>query len=67
MAVKIEFVFFWVVVPFIVVIGYQRFRGLCCLHLHGSTVLQNVGILSPHCMVEQPRKLQILDRLSHQF
>jgi len=33
MAVKIEFVGFWVVVPCSVVVGCQRFRGLCCLHL----------------------------------
>jgi hypothetical protein len=26
---------FWVVTPCSVVVGYQRFRGSCCRHLHG--------------------------------
>jgi hypothetical protein len=25
---------FWIVTPCSVVVGYQRFRGSCCLHLH---------------------------------
>jgi len=25
---------FWAVAPCSVVVGYQRFRGPCCLHLH---------------------------------
>jgi hypothetical protein len=25
---------FWAVMPCIVVVGYQRFRGPCCLQLH---------------------------------
>jgi len=32
MAAKIEFTVFWVAVQCSVVIGYQRFRGPCCLH-----------------------------------
>jgi hypothetical protein len=34
-AVKIEFIFFWVVAPCSVVVGYQHFRGLSFLHLQG--------------------------------
>jgi len=29
-------VVFWVVMPCGVVVGYQSFRGLCCLHLQGE-------------------------------
>jgi len=25
---------FWIVTPFRVVVGYQRFGGPCCLHQH---------------------------------
>jgi len=32
---RLEFVVFWVVVPCSVVVGYQHFRGLCCLPLQG--------------------------------
>jgi hypothetical protein len=28
----------WVVTPFGVVVGYQRFRGPCCLHLHSTSL-----------------------------
>jgi hypothetical protein len=28
----------WVVTPCIVVVGYRRFRGPCCLHVHCSVV-----------------------------
>jgi hypothetical protein len=27
---------FWVVTPCSAVVGYRRFRGPCCLHLHGE-------------------------------
>jgi len=33
--VKILVEVFWVVSPCSVVVGYQRFRGPCCLHLLG--------------------------------
>jgi len=33
--VDMDFVVFWVVVPCNVVVGYQHFRGPCCLHLQG--------------------------------
>jgi hypothetical protein len=36
MAVKIEFMVFWVMVPCNMVIGYQRFGRLCYLHLQGQ-------------------------------
>jgi hypothetical protein len=32
-AVKIKFVVFWVVMPCSMIVGYQRFRGLCWLCL----------------------------------
>jgi len=32
--VKIQVEVFWVVTPCSVVVGYQRFGGLSCLHLH---------------------------------
>jgi hypothetical protein len=31
-AVMFQVEVFWVVTPFGVVVGYQRFRGSCCLH-----------------------------------
>jgi hypothetical protein len=33
-AVKIHVKVFWVVTPRSVAVGYQRFAGFCCLHLH---------------------------------
>jgi len=48
-------VFYWVVMPCSVVVGYQRFRGPCCLHLGaedgGSKDLCNGGILLHHYTV----------------
>jgi len=47
------------------VVGYQHFRGPCCLHLQGevkwsedggSTVLRNFGILPQHYTASQHRK-----------
>jgi len=29
-------VVFWAVMPHTVVVGYQQFRGPCCLHLQGE-------------------------------
>jgi hypothetical protein len=29
---------FWVVLPYSVVVGFQRFKGPCCLHLQGEVV-----------------------------
>jgi hypothetical protein len=37
MAVKIEFMVFWIFVPYSVVVGYQYFKGLCCLSLQGCS------------------------------
>jgi hypothetical protein len=51
MAVKIQVEVFWVVMSCGVVVGYQHFRGPCCLHLlkpgslicwHPITTLHNV-------------------------
>jgi len=44
--VKMEFMVFWDVSPFSVVVTYKRFGGPCCFHLQGSsgTVLRNIGI-----------------------
>jgi hypothetical protein len=33
---KIQVEFFWVVTQYSVVVGYQRFRGPCCLHLQAE-------------------------------
>jgi len=32
--VKIQVQFFWTVTRCSVAVGYRRFRGACCLHLH---------------------------------
>jgi len=49
---------FWFVTPFCVVVGYQRFRDPCCLHLYpecNCMDLWKVGILPQRKMVSQPR------------
>jgi len=33
---KIEVDVFWVVTLCSIVVGYQSFKGPCCLHLHGG-------------------------------
>jgi hypothetical protein len=38
--VKIGVEVFWVVTPCSVVVGYQHFRGSCCLQLHGEEMQQ---------------------------
>jgi hypothetical protein len=40
---------FWVLTPCSIVVGYQRFRSPCCLHLQGE-----VGILPTHYTASQP-------------
>jgi len=37
MVVQIQVKVFWVVIPCSVVVGWQYFTGLCCLHLQGWT------------------------------
>jgi hypothetical protein len=48
-AVRIQVEVFWVVTPYSIVVGYQRFGGPCCFPLHpddgGSMDLRNFGIL----------------------
>jgi len=39
MAVKFQVDVFWVVMSCSVAVGYQRFGGLCCLHLQGEETL----------------------------
>jgi len=39
-AVMFQVKVFWGVTPCTVVVGYQRFSGPCCLHLHGVTASQ---------------------------
>jgi hypothetical protein len=34
--VNIQVMFFWVVMLYSVVVGYQHFRGPCCLHIQGE-------------------------------
>jgi hypothetical protein len=61
-AVKIQAEVFWVVMLCNVVVGYQCFRGPCCLHLHqygGSKVIWNIQILPQHYMASQPRRPQL--------
>jgi hypothetical protein len=41
------------------VVGYQHFRGPCCIHFlveNGSKVLWNPGILAQHYAASQHRK-----------
>jgi len=38
MVVVIQIEVFWVVMPCSVVVGYQNFRGLCCLHLQEGSM-----------------------------
>jgi len=63
MVVETEFVVFWVVALYSVVVGYQHSVGLYCLYLQGSMALWNVGIQPPHYTVQQPRKTQNLSLL----
>jgi len=39
---KIQVAVFWVVTLCSSVVGYQCFRGLCCLHLHGDVVSYHI-------------------------
>jgi len=48
---------FRVVTLYSVLVGYQCFGGLA--EGRGSKVLQNIGILSQHYMVSQPRRLPL--------
>jgi hypothetical protein len=48
-AVKIQVEVFWFVMPCIVVIGYQRFRSPCYVHLHLDQLAEN-RILLPGMM-----------------
>jgi hypothetical protein len=41
MAMMFQVELFWVVTPCSVVIGYQRFRGPCFLHLQGEVSYHN--------------------------
>jgi hypothetical protein len=34
---------FWAVSPNSDVVGYQHFRGLCCLHLHDEVKMEGVN------------------------
>jgi len=47
------------VVPYSVVVGYQHFRGPCCLPSSGWSDLWNVGILPQHYTAPQPRRPQL--------
>jgi hypothetical protein len=49
---------FWVVTPYSVVVGYQRFRGPCCLHLQGEVKwwrpcsdMWNLSLMSTFCKI----------------
>jgi len=37
-AVMFQVKVFWVVTPYSIVVGYQHFRGPCCLHLQGEVI-----------------------------
>jgi hypothetical protein len=45
---KVQVEVFWVVMPYSVVVGYQRFKGPCYLHLQGEVY---VVILQQHYTV----------------
>jgi hypothetical protein len=51
-AMKIHVLVFRAVTLCSVVVGYQRFRGPCCLHLHS----ENVSVLPHLYTVSQPRR-----------
>jgi hypothetical protein len=40
MTVMFQVEVFWVVMPCNVVVGYQCFRGPCCLHLQGEVKVE---------------------------
>jgi len=77
MTLRDKLVYFKLLTP-CTVVGYQFFRGPCCLHLHcdikmeASIDVWNVGIL-PHCMESQPRRPRRESsppwkpQISHQF
>jgi len=62
MTVTFHIEVFWVVTPCNSVLGYEPFRGPCCLHLQGemkmeaSMDLRNDGIVPQHYTVSQLRK-----------
>jgi len=49
---------FWFLMPWSVLVRYQRFGGPCCSHFHpedwGSMDLRNTGILTQHYTTSQP-------------
>jgi len=52
---------FWVVTPYRVVVGYQRFGGPCCLHLHGEVKMapactSETLVLTQPYTASQPRR-----------
>jgi len=66
--VKIHFVVFWVVTPYSVAVGYQRFGEPCCLYFKvevgGRTVLWKGCIQPLHYTAHKPRKPWIIFRKS---
>jgi hypothetical protein len=50
-AVKIQVQVFWVVTPCNDVVGYQRFRNPCCLHLQGMMAKKIVFTPEPNPVV----------------
>jgi hypothetical protein len=59
-AVKIQVEVFWVVTPCSVVVGYQCFRGPCCLHLHFTIKMEaarsSETMVSYHNTTQHPIK-----------
>jgi hypothetical protein len=52
-AVKIQVEVVWVVTPCKVVVGYQRFRGPCCLHLQGEVNTHEISTCSRLCFTDR--------------
>jgi len=64
MAANIQVKVLWVVIPCNVAVGYQHFRGPCCLHLQVEVAVMSSKILESYCKTTWFNNPQDLD-LNH--
>jgi len=50
-AVMFQVEVLWAVLPYCVMVGYQRFGGPCCLHLQGEDSIRSLWVVVPRRIV----------------